>query len=110
VPARDAVEAAAITAVFGPEGVPVTVPKTMTGRLLSGGAALDVATAALALRHQVVPPTVNVTNAGRYRLDLVLDQPREVPLDHALVLSSGSGGFHEAILLSRSSHEKEIPC
>ncbi|MGW7290459.1 beta-ketoacyl synthase N-terminal-like domain-containing protein, partial [Streptomyces sp. NPDC054847] len=55
----DAAEAAALTALFGPHGVPVTAPKTMTGRLLAGGAALDVAAALLSLRDQVVPPTVH---------------------------------------------------
>ena len=53
--------------LFGPHGVPVTAPKTMTGRLLAGGAALDVATALLALRDGVIPPTANVA-AGRRRL------------------------------------------
>jgi act minimal PKS chain-length factor (CLF/KS beta) len=100
VPSRDAVEAAAITAVFGPAGVPVTVPKTMTGRLLSGGAAVDLATAALALRHQVIPPTVNLTRPVP-ELDLVLDRPRPGSIGSALVLSSGPGGFHEAVLLTR---------
>ena len=36
VPALDRAEAAAITTVFGPGGVPVTAPKTMTGRLYAG--------------------------------------------------------------------------
>ena len=79
----------------------MTVPKTMTGRLLSGGAAVDLATAALALRHQVIPPTVNVEKAGSYELDLVLDRPRPAPIGSALVLSSGPGGCHEAVLLIR---------
>ena len=47
VPEADAIEAAAIKDVFGKRGteVPVTVPKTMVGRLYAGGASLDVATA-----------------------------------------------------------------
>ena len=45
LPELDRIEADAITAVFGPRGVPVTAPKTMTGRLYSGAAPLDLAAA-----------------------------------------------------------------
>ncbi|MDJ1136885.1 ketosynthase chain-length factor [Streptomyces iconiensis] len=96
----DRAEAAAIAEVFGAYSVPVTAPKTMTGRLSSGGAALDVATALLALRDQVIPPTTNVTRpAPGLALDLVLDEPREAPLRRALVLSRGHGGFNAAMAL-----------
>lgn len=37
-PELDRIETEAITAVFGPRSVPVTAPKTMTGRLYSGAA------------------------------------------------------------------------
>ena len=47
IPELDRSEAAAISAVFGPRGVPVTAPKTMTGRLCSGAASLDLVTALL---------------------------------------------------------------
>ncbi|MDT0488796.1 ketosynthase chain-length factor, partial [Streptomyces sp. DSM 41640] len=63
-PAADRAESAALAGIFGPGAVPVTAPKSMTGRLLAGGAALDVATALLALRDGVIPPTVNVTEAA----------------------------------------------
>lgn len=56
VPELDRIEAEALAAVFGPRGVAVTAPKTMTGRLLAGGASLDVATALLAIRDKVIPP------------------------------------------------------
>ncbi|MBV9312261.1 MAG: ketosynthase chain-length factor [Pseudonocardia sp.] len=101
VPAEDAIEAAAISAVFGPRRVPVTAPKTLTGRLY-GGAALDVATALLALRDQVVPHTVGPTRlAADIDIDLVLDEPRERPLSTALVLARGEGGFTSALVLRR---------
>ncbi|MEW2317417.1 ketosynthase chain-length factor [Streptomyces bauhiniae] len=98
-PELDRVEAEAITAVFGPRGVPVTAPKTMTGRLYSGAAPLDLATAFLALRDGVVPPTVNVRPAPDHRLDLVVDRPRETPLRSALVLARGHGGFNSAAIV-----------
>jgi act minimal PKS chain-length factor (CLF/KS beta) len=100
VPELDREEAYALRAVFGPHGVPVTAPKTMTGRLGAGGAALDVATALLALRHGVIPPTVNVTRpVPEYELDLVLE-PREVAASTALVVARGHGGFNAAMVVT----------
>lgn len=99
LPELDRVEADALVAVFGPEGVVVTVPKSMTGRLYSGAGALDVVTALLSLRHQQVPPTTNVTPASEYRLDLVTGSPRSAVLRVALVLARGMGGFNSALVL-----------
>lgn len=95
----DREEAEAITALFGPEGVPVSVPKTMTGRLYAGGAPLDVAAALLALRDQVVPPSINSRPDPTYRLDLVTNSPRSARLRTALVLARGYGGFNAAVVL-----------
>ncbi|MET9912328.1 ketosynthase chain-length factor [Streptomyces sp. NPDC006476] len=100
--ADDRDEAEAIAGVFGPRGVPVTAPKTLTGRLYGGGAPLDVATALLSLRHGVVPHTAGVGEpAPGLEIDLVTDRPRELPLRHALVLARGHGGFTSALVLGR---------
>lgn len=97
----DRVEAEAITAVFGPHGVPVTVPKTMTGRLYSGGAALDLVSALLSIRHGVIPPTTNIRQpAEGLHLDLVRDVARETPVRAALVLARGYGGFNAAMVVT----------
>ncbi|RUL90123.1 ketosynthase chain-length factor [Verrucosispora sp. FIM060022] len=102
VPELDRQEAAAIAGVFGPYGVPVTAPKTMTGRLYAGGAALDLVTALLALRDGVIPPTTGVRHPlDELRLDLVCDRPRQADLEHVLVLGRGIGGFNAAVVLSR---------
>ncbi|MET9297314.1 ketosynthase chain-length factor [Streptomyces sp. NPDC003077] len=99
-PRWDREEALALTAVFGPRGVPVTAPKTMTGRLAAGSGPLDVATALLALRDQVIPPTAHVTcPKEEYRLDLVT-APRRTPLRRAVVLARGYGGFNSVVALS----------
>jgi len=99
--AADRVEAQVLRDVFGPRGVPVTAPKTMTGRLYAGGAALDIATALLAIRDGVIPPTVNVTRlAPGCDLDLVAGRPRERQLGTALVLARGRGGFNAAMVLT----------
>ncbi|MEU0163411.1 beta-ketoacyl synthase N-terminal-like domain-containing protein [Streptomyces sp. NPDC006261] len=97
----DRAEAQAIAALFGPYGVPVTVPKTMTGRLGAGGSSLDLAAALFALRDRVVPPT---TGTGRAAddcpLDLVTGRPRALPgMRTALVLARGRGGFNAAAVL-----------
>ncbi|HEX2314450.1 MAG TPA: beta-ketoacyl synthase N-terminal-like domain-containing protein, partial [Thermomonospora sp.] len=73
-PRLDALEAHALHEVFADTiaTLPVTVPKTMTGRLCSGGAALDLAWAALALRHRTIPPTLHTDPAcSDHGLDLV---------------------------------------
>ncbi|MFD5427828.1 ketosynthase chain-length factor [Streptomyces sp. NPDC127084] len=102
VPEHDRAEAEALAAVFGPNAVPVTAPKTMTGRLLAGGAALDAATALLALRDGVVPPTVHVTApAPGLGIDLVTEA-READLRAALVVARGHGGFNAALVVRRA--------
>ncbi len=103
LPELDRIEADAIKAVFGTRGVPVTAPKTMTGRLLSGAGALDLAAALLSLRDQLIPPTVNVSPAAEYELDVVLAEPRAARVDAALVLARGYGGFNSAMVVCRAA-------
>ncbi len=98
IPELDQVEADAITDVFGREAVPVTAPKTMTGRLNSGAGALDVATALLSIRDSVIPATTNVSPAPGYGLDLVTE-PRSVSATTALVIARGHGGFNSAVVV-----------
>ncbi|MFE0043464.1 ketosynthase chain-length factor [Streptomyces albireticuli] len=107
----DRAEAHALAEVFGPRGVPVTVPKTMTGRLYSGASPLDVAAALLAMRDSVVPPTLHITElAADCPVDLVRDTARHLPVRTALVLSRGHGGFNSALVLrataERNPHDR----
>ncbi|WP_078871539.1 ketosynthase chain-length factor [Streptomyces caatingaensis] len=102
LPARDLAEARALAAVFGPRAVPVTAPKTLTGRLYGGGAALDVATALLALRDGVIPHTAGPERpAPGCEIDLVTARPRDADLRTALVVARGHGGFNAALVLRR---------
>lgn len=100
----DGAEAAALRRVFGArlDQLPVTVPKTMVGRLMSGGGALDVAWACLALQTSVIPPTVNAdvqATVARYGISLVVE-PRAVQhLETAMVVARGVGGFNSAAVL-----------
>jgi act minimal PKS chain-length factor (CLF/KS beta) len=99
LPEQDRAEADAIAAVFGPHAVPVTAPKTMTGRMHAGGGALDVATALLAIRDGIIPPTVNVEPSRDCPIDLVAGEALPAALGTALVLARGHGGFNSALVL-----------
>jgi act minimal PKS chain-length factor (CLF/KS beta) len=105
-PAADRAESEAISAVFGAGAVPVTAPKTLTGRLYGGGAALDVATALLAMGEGVIPATIGTTQlADGIDLDIVLDRPRPTVLRTALVVARGYGGFNAAVVLRGPANE-----
>lgn len=102
VPEDDLTEARALVEIFGPRSVPVTAPKTLTGRLYGGGAALDVATALLALRDGVIPHTVGPVRLARgCDIDLVTASPRDAQLRCVLVVARGYGGFNAALVLRR---------
>jgi act minimal PKS chain-length factor (CLF/KS beta) len=74
----------------------------MTGRLSAGGSALDTATALLAIRDGVIPPTTGTdVPAPGLNLDLVIGQPREIPIRQALVIARGAGGYNAALVLGR---------
>ncbi|MFD6065856.1 ketosynthase chain-length factor [Amycolatopsis lurida] len=98
-PELDRVEAEAITAVFGAGGVPVTTPKTLTGRLTAGGGALDVTAALLSIRDGVIPPMTKARPPSRHELDLVTGERREAEVRAALVLARGHGGFNAAMVV-----------
>lgn len=102
----DALEVEAIRTVFGDHAarVPVTAPKSMTGRLYGAGGALDVATALLAIRDGVVPPIVNLEQpVPGCELNFVTGTAREAKIDTVLVAARGFGGFNSAIVLRRST-------
>ncbi|MDV6263930.1 ketosynthase chain-length factor [Rhodococcoides yunnanense] len=98
-PELDLVEASSLVDVFGPRSVPVTVPKTMTGRLYSGAASLDVASALLSMRDSVIPHSIGVEPDPRYGLDLVVGEERAVAVRSALVVARGHGGFNSALVV-----------
>ncbi|WP_411102845.1 beta-ketoacyl synthase N-terminal-like domain-containing protein [Streptomyces sp. cmx-4-9] len=99
-PEADAAEAAALADALGAHGrrVPVTAPKTGTGRAYCAAPALDTAAAVLALEHGVIPPTPNVYDVC-HDLDLVTGGARPAELRTALVLSRGRMGSNSALVL-----------
>jgi minimal PKS chain-length factor (CLF/KS beta) len=99
VPEFDRTETEAIDDVFGTHGVPVTSHKALTGRLYQGGSALDVVTALLALRTQVVPGNAGSDNPA-CDLDFV-PATRESTVDSVLVGARGFDGYNSSVLLRR---------
>ncbi|MEU9112524.1 ketosynthase chain-length factor [Streptomyces sp. NPDC048483] len=106
VPAADRAEALAIADALGRHAtsVPVTAPKTGTGRAYCGAPVLDAAAAVLSMEHGVVPPTPNVFEVS-HDLDLVIVSARPAELRTALVLSRGLMGSNAALVLRQGSPE-----
>ncbi|MBT2207999.1 MULTISPECIES: ketosynthase chain-length factor [Actinomadura] len=108
IPDLDRVEAEAINALFGPGGVPVTAPQTMTGRLNSGAGPLALSTALYAMRDGLIPPTLTRDPSPAYGLDLVRDT-REAAMSTALVLARGQGGFNSAMVVATAEAPVAAP-
>jgi act minimal PKS chain-length factor (CLF/KS beta) len=76
------------------------VPKTLTGRLCAGGGPLDVATALLAVRAGLIPPSGHTEPPDpAHRVDLVR-RARPARLRNVLILARGRGGFNSALVVS----------
>jgi act minimal PKS chain-length factor (CLF/KS beta) len=98
-PGLDQTEADAIASVFGERTVQVTAPKTMTGRMYAGAAAVDVAAALLAIRDGVIPPTTNVRPARHYPIEMVIGESRRAVVRAAVVIARGHGGFNSVLVV-----------
>ncbi|WP_391529428.1 beta-ketoacyl-ACP synthase II [Photorhabdus akhurstii] len=103
-PAGDLAEAHAVESVFG-EGTDVLVSstKSMTGHLLGAAGAVESIFTILALRDQVVPPTINLENQDENcRLDFVPNESRQVEgMEYALCNSFGFGGTNGSLIFRR---------
>ncbi len=83
-------------------GVPVSSIKSMVGHSLGAIGAIEVAACALALEHQVVPPTANLeVRDPECDLDYVPLHARQRRVDAVLSVGSGFGGFQTAVVLAR---------
>ncbi len=103
-PLGDAAETAAIKSVFQEHtpNVAVSSTKSMTGHLLGAAGAVEAAYSALALYHQVLPPTINLENVDpECDLNHVANTPREAKLHYALSNAFGFGGTNAALVLGR---------
>jgi 3-oxoacyl-[acyl-carrier-protein] synthase II len=86
------------------DGVLASTVKPQTGHLVAGAGALNVAVAALALTHGVVPATQHLEDPDPdCDLDWVPGTPREADLTGALALARGLAGQQVALALARAS-------
>ncbi|MGH8944717.1 MAG: beta-ketoacyl-ACP synthase II [Acidimicrobiia bacterium] len=105
-PANDSTETQAIKIALGEEiaeGVPVSSTKSMTGHILGGAGAVEAVISILALRDQVLPPTINYESPDpECDLDYVPNQAREAPVTHVITNSFGFGGHNVSLVVSRT--------
>jgi 3-oxoacyl-[acyl-carrier-protein] synthase II len=98
----DKLETVAIKRVFGDKVPPVSSTKSMTGHLLGGAGGLEAGITVLALRDQVIPPTINYeTPDPECDLDYVPNHARKVQMDYALSNSFGFGGTNGCLIFKR---------
>jgi 3-oxoacyl-[acyl-carrier-protein] synthase II len=103
-PLNDKLETAAIKRCFGEHAgkVSISSTKSMTGHLLGAAGGLEGGITALAVYHQVMPPTINLENPDpECDLDYVPNACRGRAIAYALSNSFGFGGTNAALLLKR---------
>jgi len=104
-PVGDPMEVVAVKAVFGEHAkakLAISSTKSMTGHLLGAAGGLEAGITALAIRDQILPPTINYENPDpACDLDFVPNVARKTAIRCALSNSFGFGGTNGALLLSR---------
>ena len=103
-PAGDKVETIAIKIVFGDHArkLAVSSTKSMTGHLLGAAGGLETAICALAVRDQVMPPTINYDEPDpECDLDYVPNKARRGRIEYALSNSFGFGGTNGCLIVKR---------
>jgi 3-oxoacyl-[acyl-carrier-protein] synthase II len=105
-PLGDCLETIALKRVFGERAkqVPASSTKSMTGHLLGGAGGLEAGISVLALRDQILPPTINQeTPDPACDLDYVPNKARKASVEYALSNSFGFGGTNAALIFKRWS-------
>ena len=103
-PYNDRLETLAIHNCFGEHArnLAISSTKSMTGHLLGGAGGLEAGITALAVHHQIAPPTINLDDPDpECDLDYVPHQSRKMPIRYALSNSFGFGGTNAALLFKR---------
>jgi 3-oxoacyl-[acyl-carrier-protein] synthase II len=103
-PFNDRTETLAIKAVFGEHArrLGVNSTKSMTGHLLGAAGGVEAGITALALFHQVMPPTINYEFPDPdCDLDYVPNAVRKAEIIHGLSNSFGFGGTNASLLFRR---------
>jgi 3-oxoacyl-[acyl-carrier-protein] synthase II len=102
-PIGDILETKAIKRTFGADTkIPVSSTKSMTGHLLGGAGGLEAGITILALRDQILPPTINMNVPDpECDLDYVPNVARKAKLNVALSNSFGFGGTNGSLIFKR---------
>ncbi|MGH9607190.1 MAG: beta-ketoacyl-ACP synthase II [Terracidiphilus sp.] len=103
-PLNDSTETAAIRRAFGPHAdkLAVSSTKSQLGHLLCAAGAIELAVTALALRHGILPPTINLDYPDEAcDLDYVPWKPRPADFSVAISNSFGFGGQNGCLVLRR---------
>jgi 3-oxoacyl-[acyl-carrier-protein] synthase II len=103
-PHNDRIETTAIKRTFGDHAgkLVISSTKSMTGHLLGAAGGIEAGITALSVRHQRVPPTINLAQADEgCDLDYVPNVARDMKIDYALSNSFGFGGTNGALLFKR---------
>mgnify|MGYP001559533589 CR=1 FL=1 len=103
-PLGDLAEVKAIHAVFGDHArkLAVSSTKSSTGHLLGAAGGLECGLLALAIKHQVLPATLNLDEPGEgCDLDFVPNEPRPARLEVGLKNSFGFGGTNGSLVMRR---------
>jgi 3-oxoacyl-[acyl-carrier-protein] synthase II len=103
-PIGDAIETTALKHVFGERAkkVPISSTKSMTGHLLGGAGGLEAGISVLALRDQILPPTINYeTPDPCCDLDYIPNHARKAEVHYVLSNSFGFGGTNASLVFKR---------
>jgi 3-oxoacyl-[acyl-carrier-protein] synthase II len=103
-PINDPTETLAVKATFGDHAYKLVISstKSMTGHLLGAAGGLEAGITALAVHHQMAPPTINLDNPDpACDLDYAANAKRPMTIRYALSNSFGFGGTNGTLLLKR---------
>jgi 3-oxoacyl-[acyl-carrier-protein] synthase II len=101
---NDSIETKAIKAVFKEKAknIPASSVKSMLGHLIGAAGAAELITCVLAIRDNIVPPTMNLNDPDpKLDLDYVPNEPRKMPVNIAVKESFGFGGQNNVVIVKR---------
>ena len=105
-PVGDEIELGAVERLLGQAAGKVSMSSTKSaiGHLLGAAGAVEAAFTALAIRHQIAPPTINLDNPSvDTPIDLVPHKAKPMKIDVALSNSFGFGGTNASLVLKKVS-------